>query len=206
MVTGDFDADGHPDLAVVNYGSETVSVLLGRGDGTFQDTIFFGVGKDPAGVTVGDLDGFGSPDLAVTGSGDNSVTVLLNRKGPLVNTCSAGLGCLPAAGTLPFETRMTATLINHYAGCSRRIAARIDILLAGGQPVSRWRAGFANVMPDSSLQAGWATTLPALGTLAGENRFTIVAEDVTPYPYNAPPYPRAGDTGTGHCTVTGVAP
>src|SRR5437667_2569204 len=41
---GDFNGDGIPDLAVANYGSGyplyisgNVSVLLGKGDGTFQD-------------------------------------------------------------------------------------------------------------------------------------------------------------------------
>ena len=33
---GDFNGDGKLDLAVANYGSNTVSVLLGNGDGTFQ--------------------------------------------------------------------------------------------------------------------------------------------------------------------------
>ena len=36
VVTGDFNADGRPDLAAANVSSNTVSVLLGNGDGTFQ--------------------------------------------------------------------------------------------------------------------------------------------------------------------------
>ena len=35
---GDFNGDGKLDLAVANYGSNTVSVLLGNGNGTFQTT------------------------------------------------------------------------------------------------------------------------------------------------------------------------
>jgi FG-GAP repeat len=34
VVVGDFNGDGVPDLAVANFGSSSVSVLLGRGDGT----------------------------------------------------------------------------------------------------------------------------------------------------------------------------
>jgi hypothetical protein len=33
---GDFNGDGHLDLAVANQGSNNVSLLLGNGDGTFQ--------------------------------------------------------------------------------------------------------------------------------------------------------------------------
>ena len=34
---GDLDGDGTPDLAVANRVDDNVSVLLGNGDGTFQD-------------------------------------------------------------------------------------------------------------------------------------------------------------------------
>ena len=40
----------------------------------------------------------------------------------------------------------------------------------------------------------------------GDNVFTLVAEDVTPAPYNQPPYAASGDTDSGACTVTGLAP
>ena len=36
IVAGDFNGDGHLDLAVANGADNTVSVLLGNGDGTFQ--------------------------------------------------------------------------------------------------------------------------------------------------------------------------
>jgi hypothetical protein len=35
IVTADFDRNSEPDLAVGNYMSASVSVLLGKGDGTF---------------------------------------------------------------------------------------------------------------------------------------------------------------------------
>ena len=39
LVAGDFNGDGRTDLAVANYDSNDVSVLLGNGDGTFQDQV-----------------------------------------------------------------------------------------------------------------------------------------------------------------------
>ena len=38
VAVGDFNGDGKADLAVANAASDNVSVLLGKGDGTFQDT------------------------------------------------------------------------------------------------------------------------------------------------------------------------
>ncbi len=48
--------------------------------------------------------------------------------------------------------------------------------------------------------------IPALGSVIGVNLFELVGEDVTPAPFNQPPYPPAGDTATASCMVTGVAP
>ena len=36
VAVGDFNGDGIPDLAVANYSSNTVTILLGNGNGTFH--------------------------------------------------------------------------------------------------------------------------------------------------------------------------
>lgn len=36
---GDFNGDGHADLAVTSLGSSNVSILLGNGDGTFGPAV-----------------------------------------------------------------------------------------------------------------------------------------------------------------------
>ena len=46
IVAGDFNGDGRTDLAVANFESNTVSVLLGNGDGTFQPQVTYAVGSD----------------------------------------------------------------------------------------------------------------------------------------------------------------
>lgn len=66
-------------MAVGNSGSNTVSILLGIGDGTFAPALDFGVGSGPAWISVADLNGDGKPDLLVANSLSNTVSVLINR-------------------------------------------------------------------------------------------------------------------------------
>ena len=77
IVAGDFNGDGHVDLAVAS-GVE-VSVLLGNGDGTFQTQVTYAVGSSPGGLVAGDFNGDRKLDLAVVNRGSNDVSVLLGN-------------------------------------------------------------------------------------------------------------------------------
>lgn len=85
IVTADFNADTRPDLAVVNGlngNDNTVSIMLGNGEGTFATHVPYGVGIAPRWVAVGDFDGENGPDLVVANvdySGTGSISVLLNN-------------------------------------------------------------------------------------------------------------------------------
>lgn len=123
------------------------------------------------------------------------------------HTFNAGLTCLPAAGTVPFRTTFTALLLNEEPSRpATRVAARVDVALAAGGLYTNWRAGFTNIAAGESFETSWGQQIPALGSMIGANRFTLTAEDITPAPYNQPPYPAAGYQATDACTVTGVAP
>ena len=75
----DFNRDGLLDLVVVNAGSDSVSVLLANGDGTFQDAQSYAVGGDAESVTVADVNGDGCPDIVTGNSNDGTVSVLLGN-------------------------------------------------------------------------------------------------------------------------------
>jgi len=121
-------------------------------------------------------------------------------------TVEAVFTCVPSSGTLPFGSTMSVTLTNLYTGQIRQIAGRINATLANGTYYASWRAGYTNVGAGESYVSGWVQNFPALGTLVGDNTFALIAADVTPAPYNQPPYPAAGDTDTEVCTITAVAP
>ena len=85
VAVGDFNGDGILDLAVTNLTDSevsTLSILLGKGDGTFQGPKSYVIGPSAYLVAVGDFNGDGHPDLAVTGTdnfGNRTVNILLGN-------------------------------------------------------------------------------------------------------------------------------
>jgi hypothetical protein len=81
LVVADFNRDGHADIAVVdNCGTSCgfVSVLLGKGDGTFQLKTDYAVGQSPGALVAADLNGDGKIDIAVANS-SNSISILIGN-------------------------------------------------------------------------------------------------------------------------------
>ena len=65
----DFNNDGKLDLVIVNSSQDTVSVLLGNGDGTLQRSVSYPtVGISAQALTVGDFNADGKLDLPVIGA------------------------------------------------------------------------------------------------------------------------------------------
>jgi predicted nucleotidyltransferase len=75
IAIGDFNRDSLADLVVANPTSNTVAVLPGRGDATFQPVVTLTAGTSPGSVAVGDFNGDGNPDVAVANMGSNDVSV-----------------------------------------------------------------------------------------------------------------------------------
>jgi FG-GAP-like repeat len=79
VVLADVNGDGIPDATVVNFAGNTLSVLLGNGNGTFQAPQAFTTGSEPGAVQVADFNGDGKSDLVAVNVRDNSVSVLLGN-------------------------------------------------------------------------------------------------------------------------------
>jgi hypothetical protein len=76
LVSGDLNGDGEPDLATLHR--KRISVLLNRGDGTFQSRRDYQASGSA--LALGDLSGDGKPDFATAnGLLSGRVSVLLNR-------------------------------------------------------------------------------------------------------------------------------
>ena len=80
VVAADFNGDAKADLAIANYDSNTVTVLLGNGVGGFTPAAGspFPAGTSPISLTSADFNSDGRLDLAVADA-DGSVTVLLGN-------------------------------------------------------------------------------------------------------------------------------
>lgn len=75
----DFNRDGFTDITVVNINGNTVSFLLGNGDGTYAPQQLVNVGSMPRGNCVLDADGDGDIDAVNTNSGSANLSLLLNN-------------------------------------------------------------------------------------------------------------------------------
>jgi hypothetical protein len=79
LAIADFDGDGHLDLTSANADG-TVSILLGRGDGSFRPISSLNVASVPlSSIAAGDFNGDGKPDLAVTQAGTKLLTILTGK-------------------------------------------------------------------------------------------------------------------------------
>jgi hypothetical protein len=80
LAAGDFNGDGNLDIVSANRGNNTVSVLLGKGDGTFQSAVTYVVGgRGPQSVAVGDFNHDGKLDIVVANVDDYTISVLLGK-------------------------------------------------------------------------------------------------------------------------------
>ena len=81
VAIGDFDNDGNPDLAVTNFLSNDVTILLGDGVGGFTQHLGspITVGPFPEWVAVSDFNLDSNADLAVANGGSSNVTILLGN-------------------------------------------------------------------------------------------------------------------------------
>jgi len=79
IAVADVNGDGNPDILVANYNDGTISVLLGRGDGTFRPQTTLAVGRGPDCIAVADLNGDGKLDILVSNSLDGTLGVLLGN-------------------------------------------------------------------------------------------------------------------------------
>jgi hypothetical protein len=163
VTVGDFNGDGKPDLAVASGTNPngTVSVLLGKGDGSFLPALTFPAGYNPSAVAVGDFNGDGIPDLAVANGGTNpsngSVSVLLGN----------GDGTFQAAVNYPAGSYPNSVAVADFNGdgildlavASYTSSGTVSVLLGQGD---------GTFLPAQAFPAGGYPSSVAVGDFNGD--------------------------------------
>ncbi|MBW2184750.1 MAG: VCBS repeat-containing protein, partial [Deltaproteobacteria bacterium] len=79
VAVADFNNDQKVDLAVTNSYDDSVSILLGNDDGTFQAAINCNTGMAPEEVVASDFNGDDKVDLAIANSFDDTISILMGK-------------------------------------------------------------------------------------------------------------------------------
>jgi len=161
-------------------------------------------------ITTGDTETVSASDVLATGwyygrvvsvgGAENSYDLTVSVSG-FGTTITSSITCNPDTGSLPYVLQLWPHLCNTN-NITRQIAGHIDLNIGNGSNYSYWRSGYTNVAAADCFLQVFNVNMPALGSLVGDNTFTLVGEDVTPAPYNQPPYSPAGDTAISACTTT----
>ncbi|MCH8041560.1 MAG: VCBS repeat-containing protein [Nitrospinae bacterium] len=77
--TGDFNQDGFTDLITSNISSNSLSILFGNGDGSFQNQVPIQVCREPRNLAVEDFNMDQHLDLALACSGSSQVVIFLGK-------------------------------------------------------------------------------------------------------------------------------
>jgi len=155
IAVGDFNRDGKADVAVANSLSNSVSVLLGHGDGTFQAAVNYGVGSQPTSIAVGDFNGDGRTDLVVANSNSSNVSVLLgNGDGTFQAPVNYSAGTVPnSVAVADFNGDGRADLVIANGG-SGNTNSNVSVLLGNGDGTLQAAVNYAVGTSPFSVAAG----------------------------------------------------
>src|SRR6266852_4835604 len=117
------------DLAVVNDGSNNVSILPGKGDGTFSAATNFPVGTFPLSIAVGNFNGDRKQDLVVTNDVSNNTSILLGKGhgkfGPATNYTTGNTPVYATVGDFNGDKKQDLAVTNELSN-------NVSILLGNG--------------------------------------------------------------------------
>jgi hypothetical protein len=164
----DLNGDGRQDVVVENYQSNTVSVFIGRGDGTFAAKADYTTGAGPWSLAVTDVNADGKADIVTGNLGASTASVLLGRGdgtfAPKVDyTTGSAPECL-RVGDVNADAKPDIVTTNSTANT-------VSVLLGNGNGTFRAKTDFAT--------SGHPTSID-LGDLNGDGKTDLVTANTTP--------------------------
>jgi hypothetical protein len=172
LAIGDFNNDGKLDVVTTNYNGtfsiNTVSVLLGKGDGHFQNPKTLTPGKEPDAAAVGDLNGDGNLDIVVTNEQGNGTP----GSGTLSVFLGNGNGTFHKAKTYDQSAGVDDVTLGDFNG-----DGKLDLIAANGTThtlsalLNNGNGTFA--APINAVLTSGASTV-ALGDFNGDGKLDVV--------------------------------
>jgi hypothetical protein len=172
LVRANFNADEDEliDLAVTNEGSDDVSVLLAREDGSYASQRRFAVGGRPRDLVAGQFDDRGGTDLAVADSGATSFSLLRGNGEGGFDRGEVALGATTSRfAASPDRSPDLNGDGSHDLVVADATAGTVSVLLGsrGGLP--------PRLVSRVSLPGGAASEPAALRLVAGDSPHVLVA-------------------------------
>ncbi|MFZ1975210.1 MAG: FG-GAP-like repeat-containing protein [Candidatus Acidiferrales bacterium] len=188
IAVGDFNGDGFSDLAVVNMAANTISIFLGKGDGTFQTPTTVVTGGAPTSIVAAAFNPSAPSiiDLAVTNSTDNTLEIFVgNGNGTFQKGVTYATGVTPnyvAAADVDVDGILDLVVTDSgVATSSNTVGNSVSVFLGNGDgsfiKPGGTRLDFpAGTNPTSITIADFnADGLPDLAvTATGDNSFALL--------------------------------
>src|SRR5262245_18462729 len=165
IAAGDMNNDGKSDVIVANSSTSTLSVIPGKGDGTFQPALvtFFASGQSPAFLAIADINVDGNQDVVTLTQFNGTGSVLLGR----------GDGGFQPPINFPIDFQSTGMAVGDFNGDGRPdLAVTASSSPSGTVSVSLGN-GNGTFGPRQFFPVGNSPTSVALGDLNGDGRLDV---------------------------------
>ena len=170
LLVADFNNDGKKDVVVVSSGSSsagsnTVTVFLGKGDGTLQAAAYYPAHTSPISAVAYDFNGDHNLDLAIANSGSGDVSILLGR----------GDGTFAAPVNYPAVAGVASLALGDFNG-----DGKVDLAAGGGKTLSiLFGNGDGTFRAAGNLALSISPTALAPGDFNKDGRLDLAVTDLS---------------------------